>query len=81
MCFLEAGLQERLWTELHHRASLRGGGIFREAVGDVFFVFTFSHLLPAFLVLIVRYVLSSAVFIAELILKCICKSSEKRIRH
>jgi hypothetical protein len=34
--YLEASLLESLWTELQHRASLRGGGRFREAASDMF---------------------------------------------
>jgi hypothetical protein len=70
---LDAGLLERLWTELQHRASFRGGVRFTEAASDKFFAFSLSHLMPAFVVLIVGTVLSSAVFIAELIVNCLCK--------
>jgi hypothetical protein len=82
-CYLEAGLLERLWTELQHQASLRGGGRFREAAGDMFFVFSFSHLMPAFVALLVGIVLSSVVFIAELIVNCLWKSKKNisRIRR
>jgi hypothetical protein len=76
--YLEAGLQERLWTELQHRASLNGGRRFREAAGDVFFAFSVSHLKPAFVVLVVGTVLSSVVFIGELIVNCLCKRAENR---
>jgi hypothetical protein len=71
--YLEAGLLEWLWAELQHRASLRGGGRFGEAAGDMFFAFSLSHLMPSFVVLIVGTVLSSLLFIAELILNCLCK--------
>jgi hypothetical protein len=40
--YLEAGLLARLWTELLHRASLRGGGRLREAASDMFCVLSFS---------------------------------------
>jgi len=69
--YLEAGLLEMLWTELQHRASLRGAGRFTEAAGDMFFPFSVSHLMPAFVVLLGGTVLSSVVFIAELIVKCL----------
>ena len=75
--YLEAGLLERVWTELQHRASLRGGGRFRKAAGDMFFVFSVFHLMPAFVALIVGTVLSSVVFIAELIVNGLCKHREK----
>jgi hypothetical protein len=71
--YLEAGLLEGLWTELQHRASLRGRGRFEEAAGDMFFTFSVYHLMPAFVVLIVGNVLSSVVFIGELIVNCIAK--------
>jgi len=63
--YLEAGFLEKHWTELQHQASLRGGRISREADGDVFFAFSFSHLMPAFVVLLVGAVFSSVVFIGE----------------
>ena len=75
--YLEAGLLEKLWSELQHRASLKGGGRFGEAAGDVFFAFSFSHLMPAFVVLLVGTVWSSVVFIAELIVDCLCKRKKK----
>jgi hypothetical protein len=65
--YLEAGLLESLWTELHHGDSLKGGGRFREANSDMFFTFPVSHIMPAFVVLTVGTVFSSVVFIGELI--------------
>jgi hypothetical protein len=78
--YLEAGLLERSWTELQHRASLRGADRFREAAADKFFAFSLSHLKPAFVVLILGTILSSVVFIAELILNCLCKRRERTCR-
>ena len=79
--YLEAGLLQKLRTELEHGASLRGGGRFTQAANDRFFAFSVSHLIPAFVALIVRTVLSSVLFIDELILNCLCKSrKKKRIR-
>ena len=75
--YLEAGLLKRLWYELQHRASLRVGGRFGEAAGDMLFAFSVSHLMPAFVVLLVGTVLSSVVFIAELIVNCLCKHKKK----
>jgi hypothetical protein len=72
--YLEAGFRERLCTELLHRASLRGEGRFGGAASDMFFVFSVSHVMPAFVVLIVGTVLSSVMFIGELIVNCLCKS-------
>ena len=84
--YLEAGFLEMHWTELQHRASLTGGRIFREAGGEDFFAFSISHLMPAFVVLLVGTVLSSVVFVGELIVNCLCrrrikkKSQVKRVR-
>jgi hypothetical protein len=54
--YLEAGLMERLWTELQHGASLMGGDRLREAAGDMFFPFSVSHLMPTFVVLFVAFI-------------------------
>ena len=70
--YLETGLLQMFWTELQHRASWRGGDRYGEAVRDMFFAFSLSHLMPAFVVLLVGTVLSSVVFIAELIVNCLC---------
>jgi hypothetical protein len=78
--YLEAGLLEMLWTELQHLASLRGAKIFTEAADDMFFAFSVSHLMPAFVVLLVGTVLSSAVFIVEVIVNCLCKRRGNVIR-
>jgi hypothetical protein len=75
---LEAGLLETHWTELQHRASLGGAVRLREAGGDVLFAFSVSHLLPAFVVLLVGTVLSSVVFIGELIVNCLRKRRIKK---
>jgi hypothetical protein len=77
--YLEAGLPEMLWTELQHRGSLRGRGRIREAAGDGFFAFSVSHLMPAFMVLLVGTVLSTAVFIGELTVNWLCKRQGKNI--
>ena len=76
--YLEAGLLERLWTELQHRTSLKGGRRFRDAAGDMFFAFSVSHLMPAFVVLLVGTVLSAVVFIGELIWNCLCNRRTKK---
>ena len=76
---MEAGLSEKLWTEIQHRASLSGGGRFSEAAGDMYFAFSISHLMPAFVALPIGTVFSSVVFISELILNCLCKRRIKRI--
>jgi hypothetical protein len=76
--YLEAGLMERLWTEMQHRAVLRGGERLREAAGDEYFPFSVSHLMPAFVVLLVGTVLSSVVLIGELTGNCLCKRRDKK---
>ena len=48
-----------------------------EAAGDEFFAFYISHLIPTFVVLIVGTVLSSEMFIGELIVNCLCKRRGK----
>jgi hypothetical protein len=78
--YIEAGLLEMLWTDLQHRASLKGAGRLREAAGDKFFAFSLSHIKPAFVVLLVGSLLSSFVFIAEVIVSCPCNGRKKRIR-
>jgi hypothetical protein len=77
---LEAGLQERLWTELQHRASLIGRDRIGEAADDAYFAFTVSHLKPSFVVLLVGTLLSAVVFIGELIVNCLCKRGGTNIR-
>jgi len=76
--YLVAGLMEKQWKELQHRASLMGRRRFREAGGEMFFAFSVSQLMPAFVVLLVGTVFSSVLFIAELIVYCLCKRKEKK---
>ena len=64
---LEAGLLEIHWSELQHRALLKSRGKSREDTSDMFVPFAFSHLMPAFVVLVVGNIFSSVVFIVELI--------------
>ena len=75
--YLEAGLPEKCWRGVQHRASLRGGGKYEEVFGGMFFAFSFSHLMPAFVVLFVGTVLSLLVFIGELTVNCLCKRRGK----
>jgi hypothetical protein len=77
---LEAGLYETLWTELQHRASLKGGGRFREAADEMYFGLSVSHLKQAFAVLLVGTILSSVVFIGELIVNYLCERREQNSR-
>jgi hypothetical protein len=76
--YLEAGLQERVWTELQHRASLKSRSRIGEAAGYMYIPFSVSHLKQAFVVFLVGTVLSLVVFIGELIVNCLCKRGEKR---
>jgi hypothetical protein len=69
--FLEAGFLENFWTEQQHHTFLSGGGRFGKAVSDIYFAFSVSHLMPAFVVLLVGTVLSSVVFIVELTVNCL----------
>jgi hypothetical protein len=78
--YLKAGFQEKVWTELQNRAALRGAKNFTGAAGDRYFTFSLSHLKPAFVVLLVGTVLSSVVFIVELIVNCLCKRRRKCFR-
>jgi hypothetical protein len=78
--YLEAGLLEMLWTELQHRASLKGAGKLGEATGDMFFAFSVSQLMPAFVVLFVGTVSSLVVFIGEVIVNCLYKGRREVIR-
>jgi hypothetical protein len=64
---LEAGFLELRWSDLQHRAHLRSRGKLREESSDIFVPFSVFHLMPAFVVLVVGNILSSVVFIVELI--------------
>jgi hypothetical protein len=76
--YLEADLEERLWTKLLRRRCAKGGGRIGEAAGDEFFTFSVSHLMPAFVALIGGTVFSFMVFIGELIVNCLCKRLTKK---
>jgi len=79
--YLEAGLLEKCLREGQHQASLRGVGRFEGAPGSVFFAYSVSHIMPAFMVLFVGTIFSSVVFIGELTVNCLCKRKGKnRIR-
>ena len=75
--YLEAGFVEMLWSKMQHRASLRRESRFKEATGGMSFAFSVSHLMPAFVVLLVGTVFSSVVFIGEIILNCLYKRRTK----
>ena len=64
---LEAGLLVTRWSELQHQAQLKSRGKLGEDSGDMFVPFSVFHLMPAFVVLVVGNILSSVMFIVELI--------------
>jgi hypothetical protein len=68
---VEAGFLEKHWIELQHWAHIRSRDKLTEASSFSFVIFSVSHLTPAFVVLILGYILSSVVFITELIHKWI----------
>jgi len=76
--YLEAGFAEKCRRGEQHRASLKGRSRFVEASGGVYFAFSVSHIMPAFVVLLVGTVFSSVVFIGELIVNCLCKRRGKK---
>ena len=79
--YFETGLLVKFWTELQHGAALTSGGRVREAAADMFFAFSVSHLMPAFVALLVGTILCSVVFVADCIVNCLCKRwKRKRIR-
>jgi hypothetical protein len=74
---IEAGLVEKYWSELNFKLKLLNVGKSKDAdcqeCGDMYFVFSLSHLRPAFLVLGFGHVLSATLFLGELILKWLSK--------
>jgi hypothetical protein len=69
----EGGLLDRYWEQLLWTTSLRSKMTVGNGEEDLYFVFSLSHLSPAFCVLGFGYVLSSAVFLAEISVKWIAK--------
>jgi hypothetical protein len=68
---LEGGLLDRYWSQLLWVNFLRSKTRVDVGADDLYFVFSISHLSPAFVVLEFGYVLSSAVFLAEIFVKWI----------
>jgi len=62
---LEGGLVLRYWIQLNHEALLRDRTKYDEDGSNMYFVFTLSHMLPAFSVLGFGYLCSTIVCIAE----------------
>jgi hypothetical protein len=70
---LEGGLLERYWAQLIWITSLRSKMKVGDGEEDLYFVFSLSHLSPAFCVLGFGFVLSLAAFLAEVLVKRIVK--------
>ena len=70
---MEGGLLGRYWTNLLWVKNLRDKMRVGDGEGDNYFVFSLSHLRPAFFVLGFGYLLSSIVFLAEVLVKRIAK--------
>jgi hypothetical protein len=66
---LEGGLLDRYWAQILWMTSLRSKMTVGDGEEDLYFVFSLSHLSPAFCVLGFGYVLSSVVFLAEIFVK------------
>jgi hypothetical protein len=62
---LEGGLGERYWAQLNHEALIRSRTTSDEDGSSMYFVFTLSHMVPAFSVLGFGYLCSTIIFIAE----------------
>ena len=69
----EGGLLGRYWAQLIWITCLRSKMRVDDVAGDLYFVFSLSHLSPAFCVLGFGYLLSSAVFLAEVCVKKFAK--------
>ena len=70
---LEGGLLQQYWTQLLWITNLRSNVRFINNENDLYFVFSLSHLSPAFSVLAFGWLLSSVVFLAEIFIKWIPK--------
>ena len=66
---LEGGLLDQYWAQLIWIKSLRSKMSVGDRKEDMYFVFSLSHLSPAFCVLGFGYVLGLAVFLAEIFVK------------
>jgi hypothetical protein len=62
---LEGGLGEKYWAQLNHEALLKSRTKSDEVGSSMYFVFTLSHMVPAFSVLGFGYLCSTIVCIAE----------------
>jgi hypothetical protein len=66
---MEGGLVDRYWAQLLWITTLRSKMTVGDGEENLYFVFSLSHLNPAFCVLGFGYVLSSAAFLAEVLVK------------
>jgi hypothetical protein len=72
-CSQEGGLLDRYWAQLLWITSLRSKMTVGNGEEDLYFVFSLSHLSPAFCVLGFGYVFSSVVFLAEIFVNWMAK--------
>jgi hypothetical protein len=70
---LEGGLLDRYWAQLLWMTRLKSKMAVGVGVKYLYFVFSLSHLSPAFCVLVFGYMLSLAVFLAEIFVKWVSK--------
>jgi hypothetical protein len=77
---LEAGLLDRYWTELIWNVRLRSENRVDEDDENMYFVFSLSHISPAFSVLMFGYVFSAVVFLSEIFFKKIRELQKYRPR-
>ena len=69
----EGGLLDRYWAQLLWITSLRSKMRVGDGEEDLYIVFSLSHLSPAFCALVFGYVLSLAVFLAEIFVTLVVK--------
>jgi hypothetical protein len=77
---LEGGLGERYWAQLNHEALIRSRTKSDEDGNSMYFVFTLSHMVPAFSVVGFGYLCSTIIFIAECLPKRFSKWCQAEIR-
>jgi len=70
---MEGGHLDRYWAQLLWMMILRSKMRVDDGEEDLYFVFSLSHFSPAFCLLRFGYVFSSAVFLAEILIKWIAK--------
>jgi hypothetical protein len=82
---IEAGLGDKYWSDLIFNLTLQSMRNSKEsdcqACNDEYFVFSLSHLRVAFIALGFGYVLSVAVFVAELVCNWISKRRTVTVKN